>query len=298
MVAFAGAQRSRVAVPTRQLKPPAMLSLLVATVSLTAAFAFGAGFVEGARGKRSSGAEATGVEKLDPDSLTMLAAKEPLFPLFPKVLPGPSPKEAVVTPKATNAPVPVLEPLKPKSITHPAGWPCNSGEKLFMSLCYVDCGKATSGVFTQRTDSCTCCKAHPCLELPGMYNKDCLMFNRGADGNQPESPRLTNCKYEHEELWGGLCYMKCSLLTESKYPHRTGMNTCSDDTYGGNWTMGFGPCSGFGIGGDNCMPHIPSPSGMGFPMHDKSQVGHPPLGFGRIPALPPVPVSLVASPTA
>merc|ERR1711879_302889 len=63
------------------------------------------------------------------------------------------------------------------------------------------------------------------------------------------------------------------------YPIRTGMNTCSNGHYGGDWTMGFGVCSGFGIGKTACMPNIPQATGAGYLTSPGATPGEAPLGF-------------------
>merc|ERR1719203_2324367 len=128
------------------------------------------------------------------------------------------------------------------------GWPCKKDERLFQNLCYVDCGKATGGHHPLRVDSCTCCKEVPCVQLAGRFTKNCALLDAGDNALQPAPPALPNCHTPHEELFMGLCYKKCDLLTRSRYPIRTGMNTCSNGDNFANWTMGIGPCSGFGLG--------------------------------------------------
>lgn len=160
------------------------------------------------------------------------------------------------------------------------GWPCKKDERLFQNLCYIDCGKATEDQHPFRVDSCTCCKEVPCVQLAGRFTKNCEQLDVGDDDFRPAPPPLPNCHTPNEELFMGLCYKKCSILTKSKYPTRTGMNTCSSAAFGANWTMGIGPCSGFGIGGDNCLPHIPLPTGMGYSA--EGEAGYPPMGFGYV----------------
>ena len=69
-----------------------------------------------------------------------------------------------------------------------------------------------------------------------------------------------------------------------KYALRTGVNTCSGDRFGANWTLGLGFNNGFGIGGTKGMPHIPKAAKQAF-----SQAGHTPgqapLGITNWPKL-------------
>mmetsp|Transcript_35380 Transcript_35380/g.75357 ORF Transcript_35380/g.75357 Transcript_35380/m.75357 type:complete len:307 (+) Transcript_35380:61-981(+) len=165
------------------------------------------------------------------------------------------------------------------------GWPCEPTEELFFGKCYISCANVTSGNFTFRDNDCTCCKEHPCdYSDEERFRSDCPKHNADSKGEQAHPPFLTDCPFETEELFQGLCYKKCSLMTNDKYPIRTGMNTCSNSNFGGNWTMGFGPCSGFGIGGgQKCLPHIPKPMGAGHFASPQDQKGVAPMGFKTVP---------------
>lgn len=160
------------------------------------------------------------------------------------------------------------------------GWPCKRGEEIFIDRCFVSCDHATNGEYPHRQEVCQCCKEAPCdLSNSSNYILDCK-FATGLDGTPWHFPELPDCAEEDEELYEGLCYKQCKLLTAGHYPIRTGMNTCSNGNYGGNWTMGFGICSGFGIGGTKCLPHIPGAEGTGF---KQESVGHAPMGWQVLP---------------
>lgn len=146
--------------------------------------------------------------------------------------------------------------------TVPDYWPCRKGEEIFGNLCYKTCGSLTDGSLPYRWDGCTCCSELPCpLFVAGKFNLNCTMLNKNSTGGDPIAPQLTVCENPDEELFMGLCYLKCSVLTYARLPIRTGMNTCSrNNNWAANWTMGFGPCSGFGIGSGlskYCWPAIP-----------------------------------------
>eukprot|EP00440_Ansanella_granifera_P034561 gb/GFBE01037493.1/.p1 GENE.gb/GFBE01037493.1/~~gb/GFBE01037493.1/.p1 ORF type:complete len:259 (+),score=47.38 gb/GFBE01037493.1/:1-777(+) len=172
----------------------------------------------------------------------------------------------------------LAELAEPGKTFHP-GWPCSTNEEIFFGNCFASCSNLTNGEFPYRGEDCTCCKSLPCSTLPGEFVTDCDKLKKDSKGFIPHMPMLPECAYENEELYQGLCYTKCSLLTRGQYPIRTGLNTCSNHKFGGNWTMGVGLCSGFGIGGTKCLPHIPRAAGAGFVQPANTKPGIAPLGF-------------------
>eukprot|EP00930_Biecheleria_cincta_P022186 TRINITY_DN16240_c0_g1_i1.p1 TRINITY_DN16240_c0_g1~~TRINITY_DN16240_c0_g1_i1.p1 ORF type:complete len:298 (+),score=43.03 TRINITY_DN16240_c0_g1_i1:83-976(+) len=164
------------------------------------------------------------------------------------------------------------------------GWPCAIGEEILFGKCYRTCANLTDNKLPFRAGACTCCQSIDCLNSSVPSETDCSKFNLGANGLWAHEPFLPDCPYENEELYEGLCYSKCSLLTMGKYALRTGVNTCSGDKYKSNWTVGLGFCSGFGIGGTKCMPHIPKAARQGFPQPGKTP-GKSPLGISDWPKL-------------
>jgi len=181
------------------------------------------------------------------------------------------------------------EDLSPEADWNPhAGWPCREGEEIFFGKCYKSCEAETNGTYPHRNDECTCCMDEPCVSSPERTQDDCTRFNRNIDGDRAKQPLLPDCPYANEEIFEGLCFKKCSIMTKGLFPFRSAMNTCSNGKYGGNWTMGFGPCSGFGIGGTKCAPHIPMADGAGY-SQDLDQMeqlpGRAPLGFKKLPQI-------------
>lgn len=174
-------------------------------------------------------------------------------------------------------------PAPPPPPSFSEEWPCNDGEELFFGVCYIKCDTATEGKFKFRVDECTCAASRPANRAnPEEYTTDCVNLNMAGNGNKTHQPFLTDCPYKDEELYEGLCYTKCNELTYGQYPIRTGMNTCSNGKYGGDWTMGFGVCSGFAIGNGACLPNIPKAEGSGFP-GPAAEKGEAPMGFKTVP---------------
>lgn len=167
----------------------------------------------------------------------------------------------------------------PSSAQMGSAWPCRPGEELFQNKCFLSCSDQTRGEFPHRSSDCHCCKSLPCSGNPKEYKIDCPKFNKNSIAKLPCGPLLTDCVMENEELYDGMCYLKCSILTHSYFPIRTGMNTCSNTRYGGNYTMGFGPCNGFGVGGSHCMLHIPLSPHMGYQASPPGAAGEAPFGW-------------------
>jgi len=70
---------------------------------------------------------------------------------------------------------------------------------------------------------------------------------------------LRHCR-QNEELYVGLCYKKCALLTDGSYPFRgTAFSCCRKGECGflGQKTAGFVPCTGYDISGQDTCPHRP-----------------------------------------
>jgi hypothetical protein len=140
---------------------------------------------------------------------------------------------------------------------------CEEGEEKFMGECYKSCSSMTGGKFPARFAPNGCCKelSFSCLEpsevavsipWPGHG------YMVGGDGGAPHPPGECD---PNEEGHLGLCYKKCSILTDDEYPIRVAANTCCKERPCMNLlhlkTRGVA-CTGFGVGGGmrghNC-PH-------------------------------------------
>lgn len=110
------------------------------------------------------------------------------------------------------------------------GNPCGDDEELFGNLCYLKCTKLTSGAYPIRTSAFSCCASHPC----GFRNQKVLMkmpcdgFDVGGNinGEKGECPHEPGACLLNEEMLLGICYKKCSLLTNNLYPTRVAAATC------------------------------------------------------------------------
>eukprot|EP00931_Biecheleriopsis_adriatica_P093926 TRINITY_DN67643_c0_g1_i1.p1 TRINITY_DN67643_c0_g1~~TRINITY_DN67643_c0_g1_i1.p1 ORF type:complete len:469 (-),score=49.80 TRINITY_DN67643_c0_g1_i1:99-1505(-) len=180
---------------------------------------------------------------------------------------------------------------------------CLTDEELFLGKCYKKCALLTKGEFPSRVAPASCCKSSGmgCLDIrqdktsssfavgggqgdqdiatPGEVHDPLpqMTENGGTAVLNTQAPTVASgtggywgsearCEYD-EELYAGLCYTKCSLLTQGGYPIRTSSWTCCANHPCGlkNQKGSLGStvaCDGFdvsgGIGSSSC-PHKPKP---------------------------------------
>lgn len=104
---------------------------------------------------------------------------------------------------------------------------CDDEEELFAGLCYKKCSLLTNNEASIRTSTWTCCRSHPC----GVHNQRasvgasvlCGGFGVNAEGSCPHPPGVC---LKNEEFSLGVCYKKCSLLTNGEFRFRYSAITC------------------------------------------------------------------------
>mmetsp|Transcript_52512 Transcript_52512/g.151328 ORF Transcript_52512/g.151328 Transcript_52512/m.151328 type:complete len:266 (+) Transcript_52512:69-866(+) len=143
---------------------------------------------------------------------------------------------------------------------------CRMQEELYGGLCYKKCAILTNGTFTKRVAPNGCCKemSVKCVlssevDFSGLFPGS--GYNINVDGQAPHGPGICD---GNEEFFGGVCYKKCSLLTQSAYTVRSGPGTCCTHSCWNalNTVTKAGECTGFNVGGGlvpqhNC-PHAPT----------------------------------------
>jgi len=101
---------------------------------------------------------------------------------------------------------------------------CPSDEEKLSGLCYKKCALLVPD-FPKRKSAFTCCAATGCTFLASSTKSliPCRGYDVSATGSCPHPPGacLTN-----EELYLGLCYKMCSLLTKGVYSVRIASATC------------------------------------------------------------------------
>uniref|UniRef100_A0A7S4QS24 Uncharacterized protein n=1 Tax=Alexandrium monilatum TaxID=311494 RepID=A0A7S4QS24_9DINO len=165
-------------------------------------------------------------------------------PPTPPTTPAVAPSTVAATPAPTTpAPLPrgepaaslhsspVPNPLATQSLPGPVadlhdGNVCGDSEELFGGLCYRQCRLLTGGQDAIRTSPWTCCERHPCTtnqRLGISARVACTGFAVAGDGSCPHKPGAC---LQDEELFLGVCYKKCGLLTSGAYPTRVTPATC------------------------------------------------------------------------
>jgi hypothetical protein len=181
---------------------------------------------------------------------------------------------------------------------------CLKDEEQFLGECYETCSKLTSGAYPNRIGPLSCCKTEGagCLNPLNDWTSGQLAVGGGAGDHNDETPRKVHPPLESlteanppaahkkenkrrrvaahikpdehmhdgnacddaEEFFGSMCYTKCAILTDNKYPERKSAFTCCAEPSCGMAdiymmkTASLIPCSGFDVssedGGEAC-PH-------------------------------------------
>lgn len=106
---------------------------------------------------------------------------------------------------------------------------CGDDEELSGSLCYKKCSLLTNGAAPYRTTAFTCCTSKPCgltnqkVKLLACSGYDVSGNINGQEGACPHPPGTC---LQNEELLLGVCYKKCSIITNGEYPYRSTAFQC------------------------------------------------------------------------
>lgn len=157
---------------------------------------------------------------------------------------------------------------------------CGDDEELLNDLCYAKCSLLTHGSHPIRTSSFSCCESHPCSITNTKVNmKPCAGFDVAGNINGEEGacPHPEGTCLQDEEVLLGMCYKKCSDLTQGKYPHRLAATTCCS-------TTGFGCLNpsnlktdffNFPVGGGEGDGNKATPAAMHPPLTSLTEKGLP-----------------------
>jgi hypothetical protein len=116
--------------------------------------------------------------------------------------------------------------LEPNENLHD-GNACADNEEELGGLCYKKCSILTSGEAPIRTSPWTCCEHHPCGLTNQRGNVGHTVLCKGYDVSGTDTcPHKPGACLNNEELFLGVCYKRCSILTEDEYPNRIGPASC------------------------------------------------------------------------
>lgn len=141
----------------------------------------------------------------------------------------PLPGEAAATPLSLAAVASINWTLELGGELPPQGGACERGEELFYGACYKTCGRLTMGERRIRGGPWTCCASEPCGARDGQdkLGGACRGYDVSGAGACPHSP-ARQCSSE-SELYSGVCYKACGVLTSGAYPRRVAVATCCTD---------------------------------------------------------------------
>lgn len=127
-------------------------------------------------------------------------------------------------------------PLFPNE-TRGDGNHCADDEEELAGLCYAKCNSLTNGKYPFRQSAWHCCVRPNCLGFfLGLCDCQheiglCSGFDiAGMQEGKAICPHKPGVCLVNEELFLGVCYMKCSLLTGGQYPFRVAAATCCKRT--------------------------------------------------------------------
>mmetsp|Transcript_56863 Transcript_56863/g.132969 ORF Transcript_56863/g.132969 Transcript_56863/m.132969 type:complete len:421 (-) Transcript_56863:43-1305(-) len=154
-----------------------------------------------------------------------------------------------------NAPLALLGLSSTNSAVEKDG--CLTNEETFEGLCYMKCSVLTGGNAPYRVSATSCCKENNlfCAFFQSMStNSPALSMGGGKSpvNQQPHAPFVGGiCKMDTQEPFAGLCYPKCSMLTEGDFPIRVGGTACCSgskmDCLSGHGTRSDRPEFGAGV---------------------------------------------------
>lgn len=107
---------------------------------------------------------------------------------------------------------------------------CGDDEEDFENACYKKCSLLTGGKAPHRTSPWSCCPSQGCsLSEEMVHVSMCSGYDVAGDAEgKNKCPHTEGVCLRDEELFLGMCYKQCSLLTNGKYVHRKTALTCCD----------------------------------------------------------------------
>jgi len=109
---------------------------------------------------------------------------------------------------------------------------CSNDEELHGNLCYKKCSLLTGGQQPFRVTAFECC-AHkpPCLAGASFKARLCDGYAVSSDTVGGGCPHTPGGCLKDEELFEGMCYMRCSLLTYGMLKYRGSSSACCKERF-------------------------------------------------------------------
>jgi hypothetical protein len=125
---------------------------------------------------------------------------------------------------------PAKSPLAPKEKIGD-GNPCPDDEESQDGLCFKKCSDFTGGAYPIRTSAFSCCASKPCGFSNTKTNMGlCWGYDVAADSMSNGCPHSPGACLSNEEQFNGMCYKKCSDITQGAFPTRVAGSTCCKKT--------------------------------------------------------------------
>lgn len=171
-------------------------------------------------------------------------------------------------PAAVNSPLAPHEALKD-------GNTCPSDEEESEGTCYKKCADLTGGYYPIRTSAFSCCAAEPCSFFNSKIHVGfCSGFDIAGDAEGDGCPSFEGACLLDEEMFGGLCYKKCSLFPDGQiYGHRVAPNICCS-THGLMCMLPkyFKFSTDFAVGGGRGDGNVQTPAEPHLPMKQLTEM--------------------------
>jgi len=143
---------------------------------------------------------------------------------------------------------------------------------MYLGLCYTKCSVLTGIPTAHRVTAFSCCTRNDChrniLKMKTVSLLPCHGFDVSSADEGKACPHAEGVCLENEEQFLGSCYEKCELLTEGKFPKRTGAASCCDpDATGGCLAFWNDESAGkFNVGGGRGDDDPSTPSQPHWPL--------------------------------
>eukprot|EP00438_Fugacium_kawagutii_P016632 Skav205652 [mRNA] locus=scaffold458:167059:187392:+ [translate_table: standard] len=131
----------------------------------------------------------------------------------------------------SNSSSPIISALQRLNFMPPKGPHCLKDEEIFAGICYMKCSLLTGGRAPFRVANTACCQQENQFFCSLLQSQTAISASLAVGGgaaihNIPHAPGVGGICDLDEEPYQGLCYPKCTDLTEGKSPNRVGSFQC------------------------------------------------------------------------